>query len=276
MFLHVVTPSEEEAAAGDRLRKLRPFMDRLKSNCFTYYQPLQNLSIDERMVKSKSRSHMVQYMRNKPIKWGFKLWVLADTTGYTVDFIIYTGKDESTEQGLTFTVVTDLLEPFHFRGYELYTDNFYSSPGLFQALLDVEIRATGTLRTNRVGVPSSVVDVKRLLEKADRGTGYYIRTSSTVYVCWRDVRVVTIISTACLGHSEGTVMRRVKGGKVTVPVPLAVVKYNASMGGVDKSDQYLSYHNVLRRTVRYWKTLFYHAVDVAVVNSFILYNVLAY
>ena len=80
-------------------------------------------------------------------------------------------------------MVTDLLEPFHFQGYELYTDNFYSSPGLFQALLDVEIQATGTLRTNRVGVLSSVVDVKHLLEKkADRGTGYYIRTSSTVYV----------------------------------------------------------------------------------------------
>ena len=60
-FLHVVTPSEEEAAAGDRLRKLRPFLDHLKFNCFTYYQPLQNLSIDERIVKSKSRSHIVQY-----------------------------------------------------------------------------------------------------------------------------------------------------------------------------------------------------------------------
>ena len=52
-FLHVVKPSEEEAAAGDHLRKLRPFMDRLKFNCFTY-QPLQNLNIDKRMVKSNS------------------------------------------------------------------------------------------------------------------------------------------------------------------------------------------------------------------------------
>ena len=33
-FLHVVTPNEEEAAFGDRLRKLRPFMEHLKSNCF--------------------------------------------------------------------------------------------------------------------------------------------------------------------------------------------------------------------------------------------------
>ena len=44
------------------------------------------------------------------------------------------------------------------------------------------------------------------------------------------------------------------------------------MGGIDKSDQYLAYHNVLRKTVRYWKTLFYHMIDVAVVNAFVLYN----
>ena len=44
------------------------------------------------------------------------------------------------------------------------------------------------------------------------------------------------------------------------------------MGGVDKSDQYLSYHSILRKTVRYWKTPFYHLVDLCVVNAFILYN----
>ena len=45
------------------------------------------------------------------------------------------------------------------------------------------------------------------------------------------------------------------GGKVTAPVRLAMVKYNASMDGVNKSDQYLFYHNMLHHTVRYWKTL---------------------
>ena len=282
-FLHVVTPEEEEVANGDRLRKLRPYLDHLKTNCLTYYQPLQCLSVDECMVKSKSRSHMVQYMQNKPVKWGFKLWVLADTSGYTIDFNVYTGKEQSTDHGLTFKVVVDLIEPFWFQGYEVYTDNYYSSPSLFKELLDVGIRATGTLRTNRTGVPSSIVSLKQALEKkTERGTGYYIRdpTGDIVYVCWRDVRVVTLLSTAYPGHSEATVTRttRVSGQaqKVTVPIPIAVAKYNISMGGVDKSDQLLSYHNVLRRTVRYWKTLFYHGVDVGVVNSFILYNLLAY
>ena len=64
--------------------------------------------------------------------------------------------------------------------------------------------------------------------------------------------------------------------EIEVPRPAAIEKYNCYRGGVDKSDQYLSYHNVLRKTVRYWKTLFYHLIDIALVNSFILHNLVAH
>ena len=47
------------------------------------------------------------------------------------------------------------------------------------------------------------------------------------------------------------------------------------MGGVDKSDQLLSYHNVLRKTVRYWKTPFYNLLDVSIVNASVPYNLIA-
>lgn len=51
--------------------------------------------------------------------------------------------------------------------------------------------------------------------------------------------------------------------------------YNRYMGGVDVSDEYLSYHNTLQKTVCYWKTLSYHLIDIGVVNSFVLYNSIA-
>ena len=70
-FLHVVTPEEEENLAGDHLKKLRAYLEHIKAKCLTYYQPLQYLSVDERMVKSKCLLHMVQYVQNKPVKWGF-------------------------------------------------------------------------------------------------------------------------------------------------------------------------------------------------------------
>ena len=56
------------------------------------------------MVKSKARSHFVQYMKDKPVKWGFKFWVIADPSGYTVDFNLYTGKSaDSSELSSTTT-----------------------------------------------------------------------------------------------------------------------------------------------------------------------------
>ena len=59
---------------------------------------------------------MKQYMRDKPTKWGHKLFVLADSaTGYTWNFFVYTGKsgvdrsNDCTAHGLSYSLVVDLL-----------------------------------------------------------------------------------------------------------------------------------------------------------------------
>ena len=86
---------------------------------------------------------MRQYMPNKPIKWGFKLWVLATSdssspggAGYVVDFDVYVGSQGVPEEGLTQRVVLELLEPPASSnlplpvlglGYHLYVDNYYTS-----------------------------------------------------------------------------------------------------------------------------------------------------
>ena len=61
--------------------------------CQEYYQADVHVSVDERMVKSKGRSGIRQFVANKPTRFGFKVWVLAESgTGYTLDFNVYTGK----------------------------------------------------------------------------------------------------------------------------------------------------------------------------------------
>lgn len=54
--------------------------------------------------------------------------------------------------------------------------------------------------------------------------------------------------------------------------PQAVATYNKYMNAVDRSDQILATNNVLRKCLRWWKTLFFHLIDIAVVNSFILFR----
>jgi hypothetical protein len=42
--------------------------------------------------------------------------------------------------------------------------------------------------------------------------------------------------------------------------------------GVDRSHQMLSYYIFARKTVKWWKKLFFHLFDLAAVNAHILHN----
>ena len=51
-----------------------------------------------------------------------------------------------------------------------------------------------------------------------------------------------------------------------------VEQYNTYMGGVEKSDQLLSYYGYCHRTVKWWRRAFFHLVDNAIMNAYILYR----
>ena len=43
------------------------------------------------------------------------------------------------------------------------------------------------------------------------------------------------------------------------------------MNGVDRLDQILTTNSVLRKSMRWWKTMVYHLINMAVVNGFFLF-----
>ena len=68
-------------------------------------------SIDEYMVKFTGRSSMKQYVKNKPIKLGFKFWFhCARRTGYLYQLDLYLGKEEKTVESLGPSVVLKMTE----------------------------------------------------------------------------------------------------------------------------------------------------------------------
>ena len=78
---------------------------------------------------------MKQYLPKKPIRRGFKVWVVADSkNGYFIDIDVYVGRPsemESTETDLASRVVLKLTEPFRNKNHHVFCDNFFSSPTLF-------------------------------------------------------------------------------------------------------------------------------------------------
>jgi len=81
------------------------------SDCFLKSKKLtQNLTIYESMVKFKGRSTIKQYMPQKPIKKGYRIWMLNDRTKYTSKFQVYTVKVvNGVEKSLGEKIVNDLM-----------------------------------------------------------------------------------------------------------------------------------------------------------------------
>ena len=160
------------------------------------------------------------------------------------------------------------------QGYYVFFDNFYTSVSLLVDLYAQNSPACGTVMENCKDFPVSMKNGKQWLKGKPRGEMRWKRESSCHSGQWIDNKVETILSTIDNANEYVTVECKVKVSgkweKVEVKKPYVVEQYNAYMNGVDKSDQILSKYNLSHNCVRWWKTLFYHVIDIAVVNGFIL------
>ena len=79
--------------------KFALFMDicnRFVDNNISCYKPGDNITIDERWFPTKSRCRFIQYMPNKPDKFGVKFWLRVEVESkYILNAIPHVGKEES-------------------------------------------------------------------------------------------------------------------------------------------------------------------------------------
>ena len=51
------------------------------------YHPSRHLSVDETIIGARCRLSFLQYMPQKPTRFGIKVWVIAEAKkGYVLDF----------------------------------------------------------------------------------------------------------------------------------------------------------------------------------------------
>lgn len=261
--------SETRENNTDKLYKIKPFLDHLRSIFPNNFSPFSNLCIDESIVVFKGRLAFKQFMPLKRHRFGIKLFILCDTeTDYVLDIIVYVGCGTEIEDlynlGVSGAFVTTLLKDYIGKGHSVFLDNWYSSPSLFQVLHKNKINACGTVRKNRKQMP-------KFTKRLNKGETESYHTENMMAVSWMDKREVTMLTTMHEDVQVNVTGRSLSRGPIRKP--LCVDVYNQNMGAVDKTDMLLCNLQCMRKTIKWYKKLAFHFIDIILLNSYSLYKI---
>ena len=257
----------------DKLHHIRSVMDVVQENIMLQYRPHRENAIDEAMVAFRGRLGFRQYIPAKPHKYGIKVWVRADShNGYVCDFNVYTGKEGNrVEVGLGESVVLKLCDSITGKYFHIYCDNYFSSVRLFKKLLEKGLYACGTIRTNRKCWPKDLN--KKAFSKKPKGHTEMRQDGNLVASGWMDNKAVFLLSTNADPTVDAAVSRKQKDGTIVeIQCPSALPQYNLYMNGVDMADQNRTQYSSCRKSIKWWKYLFWFVFDTCVANSLILLN----
>lgn len=249
----------------DPLHKIRPYFDYLVQKFKGSVSPSENLTVDEGICAFRGRIHFRVYMKNKPEKYGIKLYFVCESnSGYVLNMEVYTGKD-----GDDFAIaplMERLLHDYFSKGHTVFMDRFYTSPTLIDFLWDRDTLGVGTVMLNRKEMPKSLTTTT-----LKRGEMTFRHRPHIMACKWKDTRDVVILSSKH-GATASEVTVRAKGGSVKKFKPDAILDYNINKTGVDRNDQLVAYYPFKQKSMKWWKKVFFHLFIRGVVNSYILHR----
>lgn len=195
--------------------------------------------------------------------------MLCEDSGYTFSFKIYKGRENvapvAQELSLSERVVVSLMQPLLHKGYHLYTDNWCTTLLLYKYLHHHGTLACGTTRSNRKGFLEQVKNIK-----LRRDEQIACRSDELLEIKLKDKKDVHMLSTI---HDDSMVHRpdrRHRNQHHTKPT--CVADYNKHMGGVDRTDQLLKPYKIPCKTLKWYKKVAIHFMQLSMLNSFIVYQ----
>ena len=248
----------------DKLAAIKEILEMIREKFQDAYYPSASLTIDEQLIRFYGKCRFRVYMPSKPDRYGIKVWVLADATnGYCLNFDVYTGKPigADRERNQAMRAVLQLTSNLP-AGYNITTDNFFTSIQLAEALLTRANSMTlvGTIRKNKPELPEKFINVKRRQEYSSL-FAFSDKMTLVSYIP-KPRKSVILLSTL---HHDSIIDEEDKFK------PQIIKYYNKTKIGVDLLDQMLKYYRCYRRTARWPLVLFLNFVDISCLNAYILW-----
>jgi len=263
-FLHF-NDSEFEKASTDKLYKISPIIDYMNSKWNEHMPPNDKkiYTIDESMVPYRGRLKMRQYIPSKPQKYGIKIYCLNHAeSSYVQRWQIYTGKAYG---GLKPIQVVNTFIDFCKPNSHLFFDSLFSSFKLFQELINRDFYFTASLSKARLGFP-----IKPKEKEMEQYESKFSQFDSITHVFWKSNQ--KILSMCSNFYQNNTRLVSDKSKTITFQKPEMIYRYNLLARGVDKHNQLCSYYVSNRKTIKWYRKIFFYVIEACLVNSYILYK----
>ena len=254
-FLHIANSKRMDP--NDRLGKLRPMMNHLQDAFHKIHIPEKHLFFDESMVAYYGRHGCIQFIRGKPIRFGFKKFCLCTPLGYLIAFETYQGQTyrgkDYNEFGKRGECLLNIMDNLQYGLNKLltvfYCDNYFTAMPLIVELSRRGQGLVGTICDKRIPKNKILASVTAM-KKVSRKKCALMYNSANKMVCrWKDNAVVTLASNVVTDKPiQKTNRWSVKDKKKIVITQLKTVRnYNYHMGGVDRLDQNISCYRISPR-----------------------------
>lgn len=269
-YFHVAPPPND-AAAADPLSRVRPLIQSLQHSFPRQYTPSRFLTLDEAMVAFKGRSPIKQYIPMKPHKWGYKIYCLA-SDDYLLHFEVYEGKEERPSPlGATADTALRMTTQYQHQHHVLFTDSWFTSPTLLDALRQKGIRCCGSVRRNRRGMPLIADDD---IKSLSQGEWLHCQHGDTSMDVWKDQKPLWLLYNHCSPTETASLQRWSDvGERVSIGCPRAVHDYFYHARSVDVSNQLHYSYLIGRKSRKAWWRLVWWLIDMCIVNAFQLWAI---
>ena len=266
-----IVPAPIAAAPRNPIPHVRALAEKLNRSFAAHFTPIQHLALDEAMVAYKGRSPIKQYIPSKPHKWGYKIYCLA-SENYLLHFEVYEGKEDNPSvEGATYDTVIRMVQQYQNQQLILFTDNWFTSPTLMNALKDRGIRLCGSVRRNRKGMPNIP---KERIDSLRKGEWIQHQKGDMSLAVWKDQKAVFVLYNHVSPRSAATLDRwSDEDEKISIGCPQAIHDYFYHARSVDIINQlHYSYH-MGRKARRCWPRLAWWLLDMCILNAFKLWSI---
>lgn len=271
--LHFANDLGHRPEAGDSLYKVRPLFDHFNKLFLEIAQPLpMTWAIDEVMEPYYSRHGFKQFIRGRPIRFGFKFWCLCSQEGYLLKFKLFEGKDEellTVEDSVVHALTHNVVPP---NSYGYIGEHLTTLP-LLESFSQAGINLTGIIREERAkGVPFSDTSKQHL----GAAEAFQEKEKYITVCCWKDYDNVIIVTNRrdnipfCLGKCKRW-PKQLCNPKV-VSQPILIQNYNQGMKGVEAFDQLRGKYRVSFRKRVWYYPIFRFILNASIVNGWLLYR----